>query len=433
MISGGGSCATHLRGRNRWVAIFVLPCLLLSRPLFAQTNPPTSTGLSLAQTLSQLTHAAAGPEVGEVINLATSIEVATTPLATSAGGFAFKLDRSTGLEVRTATTFGPTFAERAITAGAGQMSFAVNLTSATYDKLDKLDLDNMQLASSTSGNPDLAQTGTLSLVLSSDTTLIQAVMGATDNFDIGVALPIVRVKLEGVAWVQSARNVTDINQRVGPQILTRTTGRGISTGMGDLALIGKYRFLRFGAKPAPDAPLEPDPGGLALLATVRLPTGSKENLRGLGLYRAMGTLVFSAGKGRFRPHANVGYELWSDGIDVVSLTDPTVTARNSFQYAAGFELEATPKLTLIVDFLSRQINGGGKIGFNTTTQGLLPGVSSLTYPRGLPEGFLKQSIVPGIKWNLKGNFLLSLNGITALRDNGLSDKFTPVVGLDWTF
>jgi hypothetical protein len=35
--------------------------------------------------------------------------------------------------------------------------------------------------------------------------------------------------------------------------------------------------------------------------------------------------------------------------------------------------------------------------------------------------------------NLKGNLLLSLNALVALQDNGLHDRFTPVIGLDWTF
>ena len=60
-------------------------------------------------------------------------------------------------------------------------------------------------------------------------------------------------------------------------------------------------------------------------------------------------------------------------------------------------------------------------------------MSLRTFPVALPEGLLKQSIVPGLKWNLKGKFLLSLNGIVNIRDNGLYDKFTPVIGLDWSF
>src|SRR5690606_34582012 len=124
---------------------------------------------------------------------------------------------------------------------------------------------------------------------------------------------------------------------------------------------GKYRLFRFGGDPPPDAPVEPDPGGFAVQVTARLPTGSRENLRGLGIHRVLGSLIFSSGKGKLRPHAQVGYEWWSKGIDVVSDFDPVVTARHSFQYAAGLEFEAHPTLTLVVDFLSRQINGGGKI------------------------------------------------------------------------
>jgi hypothetical protein len=216
-------------------------------------------------------------------------------------------------------------------------------------------------------------------------------------------------------------------------VLVRALGSGTSTGLGDVAMLGKYRLLRFGGEPPPDAPVEPDPGGLALLGTVRIPTGSVENLRGLGIYRALGSLVFSAGKGKIRPHAQVGYEWWSDGLDVESDFDPTVTARHSFQFAAGVELEAAPNLTILTDFLSRQINGGGKVGYRTVTDIPVPGITSFTYALGLPEGTLEQSLVPGLKWNLKGKFLLSLNAIIALRDNGLYDKFTPVVGLDWTF
>jgi hypothetical protein len=388
----------------------------------AQVDTVT-TQTSLADTLTQLTQILAAREVGEALRLNTAIEVASVPLGTSSGGFAFKLDKTTGLEVRSASTFGPSFTERVITAGAGKMSVTASLTAATYDKLGEQDLERMELARQESSNPLLAQKGLMSLSLTSETTTIQGVMGATDKLDVGVAVPIVRVTLNAISWVENMNG----------GVLVRALGSGTSTGLGDVAMLGKYRLLRFGGEPPPDAPVEPDPGGLALLGTVRIPTGSVENLRGLGIYRALGSLVFSAGKGKIRPHAQVGYEWWSDGLDVESDFDPTVTARHSFQFAAGVELEAAPNLTILTDFLSRQINGGGKVGYRTVTDIPVPGITSFTYALGLPEGTLEQSLVPGLKWNLKGKFLLSLNAIIALRDNGLYDKFTPVVGLDWTF
>jgi hypothetical protein len=422
-----GGFALHRRSfasLSKFVQLGIVLTLLPALPAAAQGTSTTTTETSLADTLTQLTRITAVREVGESIRLNTAIEVASTPLATSSGGFAFELDPTTGLEVRKASTFGPSLAERVITSGKGQMNFAVSLTTATYDKLGDFDLDQMQLVhQQSSTNPGLDQRGFMSLVLNSETTVIQGVMGATSKLDVGVAVPIVRVRLNAISWVETSDGI----------VLVRAEGKGTSSGLGDIALQGKYRLFRFGGDPPPDAPVEPDPGGFAVQVTARLPTGSRENLRGLGIHRVLGSLIFSSGKGKLRPHAQVGYEWWSKGIDVVSDFDPVVTARHSFQYAAGLEFEAHPTLTLVVDFLSRQINGGGKIGTNTIDVTNVPGVDALNYALALPEGILKQSIAPGLKWNLRGKFLLSLNGVIALRDNGLYDKFTPVVGLDFTF
>jgi hypothetical protein len=405
------------------------------------TPPPLPPGVqanttvqlvSLGQTLTDLSAIAAGRNVGNSLRLLTAVEVAGTPMGSSAGGFAFKLDKTTGLQARRATTFGPSFAERAITAGAGNMSVSVNLAVATYDKLDETPLHEIPLfRAEGSPIPQLERRGTLSLVLTSTTTVIQTVMGATEDLDVGVSIPMVKLKLDGLSFVEdNAGNV-----------LVRATGQGESSGLGDIGLMAKYRFLRFGGTPPPDAPVEADPGGVALIGTARLPTGSKDNLRGLGITRVLGGLVVSFGRGRLRPHANVGYEWWSKGIDVVSDVAPTVTARHHFQYSAGLEVEAAPRLTLNLDFLSRKINGAGKVGTVTQTVNFpgppgQPGIafSQLqTYPVTLPEGTLEQSLIPGVKWNVRGKVLLVLNGIINLRDNGIYDKFTPVVGLDITF
>ena len=133
---------------------------------------------------------------------------------------------------------------------------------------------------------------------------------------------------------------TTLRNGIGDIILF-AQGSNVSKGLGDVAGIAKYRFVSFGTG-------QPDPGGLAVMATVRLPTGDQKNLRGLGVTRTMVSFIASSGQGRFRPHANVGYGCWSKGVSVISdePVDPTVTARHQFEYAAGLELEAAPKLTL---------------------------------------------------------------------------------------
>jgi hypothetical protein len=417
---------SRLRLRLTSVPLAAVVVLLLAGTAAAQTQTFTQQ-TSLGQTLNDLTTFMTVPGVGEAIRINTAIEVSSAPLGTSAGGFAFELDKTTGLEVRKATTFGPSFAERVITAGAGQMSFAVNMAAATYDKLNFYDLDRMELVHLVSPVPTSDRKGFMSLVLGSQTTVIQGTMGATDNIDVGVAVPIVRITMDALSWLEDGNG----------KVLVRATGLGTSTGIGDIAVMGKFRVLKFGGPKPPDAPVEPDPGGLAVQIVHRIPTGDRDNMRGLGVNRTLGSLIFSAGKGKFRPHAQVGYEWWSKGVDVKSDFDPTVTARHSFQWAGGIEVEAAPKLTVMVDFLSRQINGGGKVEKNFLPGELvntdLPGVTGLDYALAIDEGILKQSVVPGIKWNLKGKFLLSLNAIIAVKDSGLHDKFTPVAGLDFTF
>jgi hypothetical protein len=385
----------------------------------AAQGTTVTEGLTLTETLAQLTQPVAGAAAGEAISLATGLEVATSPLGISSAGFAYKLDPLTGLLVRTATTFGPSFSERVLTAGAGKLSIASSLSVATYDRLGSFKLEQMELSKVEAPSPQVARQGMTSLVLSSQTLVMYAALGATDRLDLGLAVPIVKVKVEGLSWVENQNG----------EVLLRTTAAGISSGIGDVAVVGKYRLARFGEG-------EPDPGGLALLGTVRLPTGDRENLRGLGITRILGSLVVSSGRGRFRPHANVGYEAWSSGVSVVTdpLRDETVTARNQFQYAAGIEVEAAPKVTLIVDVLGRHILGGGRVGSEARTPPLNDfEATSFTVVTALSQGVRKLTLAPGLKWNLKGNMLLSLNALVPLKDNGLSDRFLPVVGLDWTF
>jgi hypothetical protein len=233
----------------------------------------------------------------------------------------------------------------------------------------------------------------------------------------------VQVRLDGISWVENGSG----------DVILHARGEGSSSGLGDIALTGKYRLLSFGEGP-------PDPGGIAIVGTMRLPTGEKENFRGLGVSRTLVSLVGSSGRGRFRPHANVGFEYWGDGIDVITdfTQNTTVTARHQLMYGAGVELEATPKLTVMADVLGRHIMGAGRVGFRTDTpspSGPLAGlgVTSVESAVALDQGIRKLTLAPGLKLNLKGNLLLSLNALVALQDNGLHDRFTPVIGLDWTF
>jgi hypothetical protein len=376
-------------------------------------------GLTLSEALAALTGIGASTSTGQALSLATALEVATTPLGSSSAGFVFKLDPATGLQVRTATTFGPALAERALTSGAGKLSVSANLTISTFDRLGPFKLNQMELGRIESANPNVAQSGFTSLVLSSQTMLLVTSIGATEKLDLSVAVPLVKVKLDGLSWVETQAG----------DVLERREAAGVASGLGDIALLAKFRLLRFGEG-------EPDPGGVAVLGTMRLPTGDRENLRGLGITRTMASLVASTGRGRFRPHGSAGFEFWSDGIEVFA--DPReqteVTVRNQLAYNIGVEYEAAPKVTVIADILGRHILGGGRVQmqpFDLT--GLPSSVTGFSALAATEAGVRKITLAPGLKWNVKGQVLLSLNALIPLFDNGLHDLFTPVIGIDMTF
>jgi hypothetical protein len=393
--------------------LFVLLAWSATASAQAVTDPP-----SLRSTVLDLTSAVGAPPAGQAIGLATALEVANAPFGSSAGGFVFKVDPATGLKVRTAPTFGPSFAERALTAGEGKVSFGTSLSVATYDKLNNLSIRQMRLATS-DGLPAARQTGNASLVLSSETMVVSAAIGATDKFDISVAMPFVKVKLNGISWIETPAG----------QVIGFSKGLISSSGLGDISVAGKYRILKFGEG-------QPDPGGLALMLTTRLPTGNRENFRGLGITRVLGSVIFSAGKGRLRPHVNGGFEWWEKGLEVVRDYSEAnrIGARHQVQANAGFELEAGPKMTLLLDVVHRQVLGGGRVEVqNVPVPAGFAGVSSLNVAVATDKRIRKFALVPGLKWNLKGSFVFSGNAIVSLSDTGLHDLFTPVVGLDWTF
>src|SRR5262249_10244056 len=202
-------------------------------------------------------------------------------------------------------------------------------------------------------------------------------------------------------------------------------GAANSSGLGDVQGIAKYRFYSFGTG-------QPDPGGLAAMVTMTLPTGDRDQLRGLGITRTLVSLIASSGQARFRPHGNVGFGYWSKGVGVISDTpgNPVVNARHEYQYAGGIEVEAVPKLTLLLDLLGGGVLGGGKVGFTSVTDAAGLTTSALA---ALNEGTRRVDLAPGLKANIKGKLLVTLSALIASKDTGLHARVIPVAGVDLTF
>jgi hypothetical protein len=88
----------------------------------------------------------------------------------------------------------------------------------------------------------------------------------------------------------------------------------------------------------------------------------------------------------------------------------------------------------MADLIGRHILGAGQVGFqNTPATRPSDIVAGVTFDScGAARRHSEAEPVPGLKLNLKGNMVLSLNAIVSLQDNGLHARFTPVVGIDLT-
>ncbi|HEU4928056.1 MAG TPA: hypothetical protein VFT24_13440 [Vicinamibacterales bacterium] len=413
-LAQGHPTGTTIR---RQVPVVVMMLTLASASSAWAQKVTTVEDLTFEQTLVQLANPLGLRPIGESIGLTTALEIATQPLSSASGGMVFKLDPATGLLTRVSRTLGPSFAERALTAGEGQVAIAAAFSATSYDKLSKFGLNNLPLGSVTASNPANARVGTGDFHLTSKTLTMAGTVGIAPKVDVAVIVPLITATLEAVT------TQVDGNGRLIRLAETNTKFSGI----GDMAAILKFKAAKL---PGPEIP---DPGGLGFMLTMRLPTGSRENLRGLGVYRTMASAIFSAGKGPFKPHASGGFEFWSKSVDVptATATGGLVKVRHQVQFAAGFEIEAHPKVTLLLDFLGQKIRKGGEVGVvSDPVPANANGITSIQSLVDLPEGILKGILVPGIKVNLKGKLLLSLNALVTVKNNGLHSKVTPVVGLN---
>jgi hypothetical protein len=381
----------------------------------------TAAGSARAQ-LRTATFVAGSAAAGEMIAQAIALEVATAPLGSSSGGFTFTFDPTKRAWNRTSSTFGPLFSERALTLGRRKLSTGFNFISRTYDELDGLDLKGFSAFQFQGGSLPVSVSN-LELDADADTLAVFAHYGLFDAVDIGVSVPYVWTSVAGTSRILAS----------GGEELLRVRIDSSQSGLGDIAIFGKYRFWQSGSGPA----LGDERGGaLAVAVTTRLPTGDSDELLGLDLSRTLLSFIGSAVIGRFSPHFDVGYEFWSSAVSTPRdfRESGTLSIRDQVSYNGGLEFELSPRLTVVGDLLGRYLRGGGRVGYQTfffgSNRANVAGAEALV---SVPGGYHTVVVAPGAKWNFYRTALLTGSVLISATDGGLRDRFTPVVGIDWGF
>jgi hypothetical protein len=425
------------------------------------TNPTTGA------TVDHRSHFFIGGEqlesVTRDLNAAIAEQLALFPLPSSSGGFSFSVN-DRGEVLPTSSNFGPLFAERAVTIGRGQLNFGFTFQRTAYDAFEGVDLESGALTilsahnncCPATNNSPLQETDglplferdllrrTLTAEISTNTTAFFANYGVTDRFDLGVAVPIVRVAVDARVDGEILRTPGATDHVFDNNLPTKSVASSDSaTGLGDILLRTKYSLFRNATT------------ALAVALDLRLPTGDKDNLLGSGATQAQPFFVVSGEYGRISPHANIGYTFSNGDLsdDVADVDDTAVfgaapaidthpiadlSVPDRFDYTFGVSVAAHPRLTLGFDVRGRTLRDVRRFALTNVpyaNSGPSPGpyISADEF-EVVDRGNLNSVLgVAGGKVNLGGTFLLNLTVIFSMTDEGLKPKPTPVIGFDYVF
>lgn len=321
--------------------------------------------------------------------------LATLPLASSSGGFAYRFNPALGTVERATDSFGPLFVERAMTGGAGRASVAFTWQYASFDRLEGMPVRDGTLVTTSNRFTDEAQpfdVETLALRVRADSLTLSASYAISDRLEVSGALPLVSLSLQGER-VDTYRS-TPFQQASASASVAR---------LGDALARGK--FVIAGGRW----------GGIAAGGDLRLPTGDSQDLLGAGELGTREFAILSLGTGAVSSHVNVGFNQGgvSSGADL----------------SAALVAAATPRFSISGEFMWRQLSDIGRITPVTSPHPTITGVETL---RLVPVGSSSSAAAAfGMKWNLAAAWLLRANVVVPLNDAGLTAKFVPSIAIEY--
>jgi Putative MetA-pathway of phenol degradation len=340
---------------------------------------------------------AAAEAASDAMQRALLVNLASAPIATSSGGFLYRLNPELGTVERASETFGTLFVERALTAGQGNFSFGMAGTTAEYDRLNGFDLKDGSFITVANRFRDEAapfDTESLTMNVRASTMTFFANFGVTDEFDVGAVVPLARVSLDGER----------LNVYRGTSAV-QAVATGSASGLADIALRAKYAVVRTRS------------GGVAAAGEVRLPTGDEENLLGAGSTQWRLLAVGSLESGPLSVHGN-------GGIVRGGLSDETF-------FAGALSAAVHPRATITGEIVRRHVTELHGFDLSPAPHPTVTGVDTFRLTETAEPTTLWTAIT-GVKWNVSDTLVIGGHLLWSLRDRGLTSDFTPTVAVEYS-
>jgi opacity protein-like surface antigen len=392
-----------MKNPSRVLAILGVLAIALPAPARAQSQSATDIVgfLMLNQAVPTADFErdrAAADTARETIVNALLVNLTSVPLSTSSGGFVYRINELLGTAERAGDTFGPFFVERALTPGKSHPSFGVSASTTSFTELDGKKLrDGTLLTISNQFRDETTpfDTERLTLKIRSSGMTFFGSLPITDSFEIGAALPLLRLGLDG-ARITVHRDTT----------LAQASGSATASGLGDLALRGKYVFL------------DEEGFGVAAAAELRAPTGDRDNLLGAGEagYKISGLASYEPS--HFAIHLNLGVA--GGGVS------------NEVSLGAAALMAVNPRVTLSGEMLARRVSELRDLDLVAAPHPTIVGVDTYRLTAGKGENTALQ-LVAGLKWNVASTMVLGGHVRWSATHSGLTATLTPTVAFEYAF
>lgn len=434
-----------------WLALAIAPTALHGQGLrdkisqlfiFTNGKDPLFLGGTAGSDSATALHAdhfvpAANADNGTLIafiSSAVSQNVGNLPVSATSGGSTFRFEA--GVPIPTSGSPGAVFGERAPSLGKGRVFVGANVNRLHFASLRGVNLHDIEMtfthenvtgpvcdsivgSSCTPYGVPTHENDVIDLRLALDidmtVTSFFVTFGLADRVDIGVVVPIVSTSLRGTSFAQIVPFGGTTAQHffggtaANPELSTSRFVEGSATGVGDIATRLKINLTRS------------EKTSFAVLADVRLPTGSADDLLGSGHLAARGLGILSARFGAFSPHANIGYLYRGSASNGAVLT------------TVGFDHVMAPWAAFAVDLVSELQVGENKLRLPGTVTYDLPFRRSLE-PTNIPDE--RDDVVNGsfgFKFVTKSGIILVANTLWPLNRGGLRPNVLWTAGLEYNF
>jgi hypothetical protein len=372
-----------------------------------------------------------------LVNIALTSQLTSVPLPSPASGFTYQFDPATGTFVRSTRSFGPILSDRAETIGKGQIAFGFANQFFSFDHLDGVSLSAIPAVfrhdsfESGGGRADVVSTlNTIKATVSQFTGALT--YGLTSRIDLSLAVPIVRTHLSLLSNAKIIRLGTGASVQIhyfqdpaalgGYGSTRQFFSEGSAGGVGDLLVRMKTTIVREGTR------------AMAAGVDVRLPTGDEQNLLGAGAAGLRPFAAFSSSYGPFAPHANVAYQ-WN-GRSVLAgdvRADIEAELPDQFLYAAGTDLGVNSRFSIVFDVLGQRVLNSPQLSKYTLAARGVAGSADLPDIRFANGSYWSTNGALGFKANVAPKVLVNFNMRFNISGGGLSDRITPLLGVEWAF